>query len=96
MLPVVEEAEPGHRDGLIGRYGPHRAGVRISGHGAVVSGRPLCDAGYGIIACIEGLDVAGSTESLGLHTTASVVKAIFMVIVLDAFFAVFFDKVGWS
>ena len=49
----------------------------------------------GIIACIEGLEVAGSTESLGLHTTASVVKAIFMVIVVDGIFAMVFAAIGW-
>jgi phospholipid/cholesterol/gamma-HCH transport system permease protein len=48
----------------------------------------------GIVACTEGLRVAGSAESLGLHTTASVVKAIFMVIVLDGLFAIFFASIG--
>ena len=28
-------------------------------------------------------------------TTAAVVQAIFLVIVLDAFFAVFFTEIGW-
>jgi phospholipid/cholesterol/gamma-HCH transport system permease protein len=49
----------------------------------------------GIIAAIEGLAVEGSTESLGLHTTASVVKAIFMVIVVDGIFAMVFAAIGW-
>lgn len=44
----------------------------------------------GVIACIEGLRVEGSSESLGKHTTASVVKAIFMVIVVDGLFAIVF------
>ena len=35
-------------------------------------------------------------EIEGLRTTMAVVQAIFMVIVLDAFFAVFFDKIGWG
>jgi phospholipid/cholesterol/gamma-HCH transport system permease protein len=48
----------------------------------------------GIIACNEGLSVKGSAESLGRHTTRSVVKAIFMVIVLDAMFALFFSAIG--
>jgi phospholipid/cholesterol/gamma-HCH transport system permease protein len=48
----------------------------------------------GIIACNEGLSVKGSAESLGRHTTRSVVKSIFMVIVLDAMFAVFFSAIG--
>jgi phospholipid/cholesterol/gamma-HCH transport system permease protein len=49
----------------------------------------------GVIAAIEGLKVEGSAESLGLHTTASVVKAIFMVIVLDGIFAVLFASIGF-
>jgi phospholipid/cholesterol/gamma-HCH transport system permease protein len=48
----------------------------------------------GIVACSEGLRVAGSAESLGKQTTASVVKSIFLVIVLDGLFAVFFASIG--
>jgi phospholipid/cholesterol/gamma-HCH transport system permease protein len=44
----------------------------------------------GVIASIEGIATEGSAESLGRHVTASVVKAIFMVIVLDGLFAIFF------
>jgi phospholipid/cholesterol/gamma-HCH transport system permease protein len=48
----------------------------------------------GIVACAEGLAVQGSAESLGLQTTNSVVKSIFMVIVLDGIFAIFFASIG--
>jgi phospholipid/cholesterol/gamma-HCH transport system permease protein len=48
----------------------------------------------GAVACDEGLKVRGSAESLGLHTTTSVVKAIFLVIVLDGVFAIFFASIG--
>jgi phospholipid/cholesterol/gamma-HCH transport system permease protein len=48
----------------------------------------------GVVACSEGLKVKGSAESLGLQTTASVVKAIFLVIVLDGLFAMFFASIG--
>jgi phospholipid/cholesterol/gamma-HCH transport system permease protein len=48
----------------------------------------------GVVACVEGYAVQGSAESLGLHTTASVVKSIFLIIVLDGFFALFFAAVG--
>jgi phospholipid/cholesterol/gamma-HCH transport system permease protein len=48
----------------------------------------------GIIACSEGLRVQGSAESLGRQTTTSVVKSIFLVIVLDGLFAVFFASIG--
>ena len=47
----------------------------------------------GAVACTQGLAVKGSAESLGLETTASVVKSIFLVIVLDGLFAVFFASV---
>jgi phospholipid/cholesterol/gamma-HCH transport system permease protein len=47
-----------------------------------------------IVACVEGLQVKGSAESLGLQTTVSVVKAIFAVIILDGVAAVFFASMG--
>jgi phospholipid/cholesterol/gamma-HCH transport system permease protein len=48
----------------------------------------------GVVACSEGLRVQGSAESLGVQTTASVVKSIFLVIVLDGVFAIFFASIG--
>jgi phospholipid/cholesterol/gamma-HCH transport system permease protein len=47
-----------------------------------------------IIGCMHGLRVSGSAESVGRETTRAVVKAIFLVIVLDALFSIFFEKVG--
>ncbi len=47
----------------------------------------------GLIATIEGMNVEGSAESLGIRTTASVVKSIFMVIVMDGIFAMFFTAI---
>jgi phospholipid/cholesterol/gamma-HCH transport system permease protein len=55
---------------------------------------PFMALAIGIVACSEGLKVKGSAESLGLQTTASVVKAIFLVIVLDGLFAMFFASIG--
>ncbi|KLI64275.1 MlaE family ABC transporter permease [Aurantiacibacter marinus] len=46
--------------------------------------------------CYQGMQVKGNAEEVGLRTTMAVVQAIFMVIVLDAFFAVFFTEVGWA
>ncbi len=46
------------------------------------------------VGAIEGLRVAGSAESLGAGTTASVVKSIFLVIVVDGLFAVLFAWLG--
>ena len=37
---------------------------------------------------IEGLQVAGSAESVGARTTMSVVESVFLVIVFDAFVAI--------
>jgi phospholipid/cholesterol/gamma-HCH transport system permease protein len=48
----------------------------------------------GMVACVEGLQVQGSAESLGEQTTNSVVKSIFLVIVLDGMFAMFFASIG--
>lgn len=54
---------------------------------------PFMAAIIGLIACMEGMRVGGSAESLGSHTTSSVVKAIFLVIVVDGLFAMFFAAV---
>ena len=48
----------------------------------------------GVVACVEGLKVKGSAESLGTQTTASVVMSIFSVIVMDGLFAIFFSAIG--
>lgn len=49
----------------------------------------------GTIASVEGLKVGGSAESLGRHVTASVVKAIFVVIILDGLFAMFYAAIDF-
>ena len=48
----------------------------------------------GVIGCYEGLKVGGNAESLGRLTSTSVVVSIFLVIVADAMFSVFFALVG--
>jgi len=55
---------------------------------------PFMALAIGVVACSEGLRVKGSAESLGKQTTTSVVKSIFLVIVLDGLFAVFFASIG--
>ena len=55
---------------------------------------PVMAGVIGVVACVEGLAVQGSAESLGQHTTASVVKSIFFVIVMDGVFAIFFAAIG--
>ena len=49
-----------------------------------------------LAGCYQGMQVKGNAEEVGLRTTKAVVQAIFMVIVLDAFFAVFFTEIGWG
>ncbi len=48
-----------------------------------------------LISAVEGLAVQGSAESLGKRVTASVVKSIFMVIVVDGLFAMFFAAIKY-
>ncbi|MHA6334456.1 MlaE family ABC transporter permease [Qipengyuania sp. CAU 1752] len=49
-----------------------------------------------IAGCYHGMQVKGNSEEVGLRTTMAVVTGIFTVIVLDAFFAVFFTELGWG
>ena len=48
-----------------------------------------------LAGCFNGMLVQGNSEEVGTKTTAAVVQSIFMVIILDAVFAVFFSQVGW-
>lgn len=48
-----------------------------------------------IIGCMHGMRVKRSAESVGQETTRAVVKSIFLVIMLDALFSIFFEQVGW-
>ncbi len=48
-----------------------------------------------IIGCFQGMEVEGSAESLGQRTTLSVVQALFLVIVIDAFFALFYLEIDF-
>lgn len=49
-----------------------------------------------LAGCYQGMQVEGNSEAVGIRTTIAVVQAIFAVIVLDAFFAIFFTEVGWG
>mgnify|MGYP003642913570 FL=1 len=50
----------------------------------------------GVTGCYEGMQVRQNAEEVGKRTTSAVVAAIFLVIVLDAMFAVFFSSIGWN
>ena len=56
---------------------------------------PLFAVTIAITGCFQGMQVTGNAESVGQRTTAAVVQSIFLVIVLDAFLAVFFAALGW-
>ncbi len=56
---------------------------------------PFMAVMIGLIASTEGMEVRGSAESLGRCVTSSVVKSIFMVIVMDGVFAMFFTAVDY-
>lgn len=56
---------------------------------------PVFGAIIAVAGCFQGMQVKGDAEQVGLKTTSAVVQAIFMVIVFDAVFAVFFEQIGW-
>ena len=47
-----------------------------------------------LVGCYQGFQVSGGVDSVGQRTTISVVQAIFLVIVTDAFFSVLFSWWG--
>ena len=48
-----------------------------------------------LAGCFQGMLVQGNSEEVGSRTTTAVVQSIFLVIVIDAVFAVFFSSIGW-
>ncbi len=57
---------------------------------------PVSGVIIAMMGCFQGMQVTGNAESVGLRTTRAVVESIFVVIVLDAFFAVFFSALGYN
>jgi phospholipid/cholesterol/gamma-HCH transport system permease protein len=55
---------------------------------------PVFAAIIAIVGCYQGFKVSGSAESVGRHTTISVVQSIFFVIVTDALFSIVFSLMG--
>jgi phospholipid/cholesterol/gamma-HCH transport system permease protein len=49
----------------------------------------------GVVASVEGMKVGGSAESLGRHVTSAVVKSIFVVILVDGLFAMFYAAIDF-
>ncbi len=60
-----------------------------------ISKAPAFAVVIAIIACRQGLAVGGDVASLGRRVTSAVVQSIFMVILLDALFALWFLELNW-
>lgn len=69
-------------------------GAKIWNFGVGLLKAPFCALAIGLVGCYQGFQATGSAESVGFLTTTAVVQAIFLVIVLDAIFAVFFTVLG--
>ncbi|WP_414524042.1 MlaE family ABC transporter permease [Pseudochelatococcus sp. G4_1912] len=72
-----------------------KAAITISTFMVGLIKAPFMALVIGVIASGEGMAVGGSAESLGKQVTSSVVKSIFMVIVMDGMFAVFFAAINF-
>jgi phospholipid/cholesterol/gamma-HCH transport system permease protein len=59
-----------------------------------LSKAPVFGAAIALSGCYHGLAVRGGATELGGRTTRAVVQSIFLVIVLDAFFSIFFANAG--
>lgn len=64
--------------------------VAVTNFWVGLSKAPIFGLVVALIGCRQGLTVGGSVQSLGSHTTTSVVQAIFSIIVIDAVFAIFY------
>ena len=69
-------------------------GAKIWNFGVGLIKAPFCALAIGLVGCFQGFQATGSAESVGFLTTTAVVQAIFLVIVLDAIFAIFFTVLG--
>lgn len=68
--------------------------VEIEDYLVGIGKAPVFAAIIASVGCYQGFQVSGSAESVGRHTTISVVESIFLVIVVDAMFSVIFSKMG--
>lgn len=71
------------------------AAVEISTIASGMIKAPFMALIIGIVAAVEGMKVGGSAESLGQHVTSSVVKSIFVVILVDGVFAIFYAAIDF-
>lgn len=59
-----------------------------------ISKTPFFAIIIGIVGCFQGFKATSSAESVGFLTTIAVVQSIFLVILADALFALFFTSIG--
>jgi phospholipid/cholesterol/gamma-HCH transport system permease protein len=55
---------------------------------------PVFAAVIATVGCYQGFQVSGGADSVGRHTTTSVVQAIVLVILVDAAFSVVYSWLG--
>jgi len=60
-----------------------------------LSKAPLFAIIIALIGCLEGFQTQGTAQSVGERTTSSVVQTISLVILVDAFAALFFMQMDW-
>jgi phospholipid/cholesterol/gamma-HCH transport system permease protein len=60
-----------------------------------ISKAPLFAAVIALIGCLEGFQTQGTAQSVGERTTSAVVQTISLVIIIDAFAALFFLEMDW-
>ena len=70
-------------------------GIDIVDFWVGMSKAPVFALVIALIGCLEGLQVTGTAQSVGERTTSSVVQTISLVIIFDAFFALWFMHMGW-
>jgi phospholipid/cholesterol/gamma-HCH transport system permease protein len=68
--------------------------VTLSSFYTGVGKAPVFAAVIAVVGCFQGFLVSGGADSVGRHTTTSVVQAIVLVIVVDAAFSVAFSWLG--
>lgn len=69
-------------------------GVTIYDIGTSLVKTPFIGISMVLVACSEGLKVKSNSASLGHHTTVSVVKSLFLVIIIDSIIAIYFTQVS--
>ncbi|MBA3813110.1 MAG: ABC transporter permease [Alphaproteobacteria bacterium] len=74
----------------------HRIGEAITLWGFCIGilKAPVFGAIIAIVSCFQGMRVEGTSESIGICTTRSVVEGIFLVTIADALLSVFFSSIG--